>query len=83
MKTILSLAFVGGLLFAGSAATAAVIAPPVPHSAAGLIQVRDGCGHGYHENHRGDCVPNRDRWSGDGCDRYHHRDRWGHCRRNW
>ena len=80
MKSILSLAFVGGLLFAGSAATAAVIAPPAPHASVNVLQVRDGCGRGYHENRWGRCVRNRD-W--DGCGRYYHMNRWGRCVRNW
>jgi hypothetical protein len=86
MKAILSLAFAAGLLFAGSAATAAVMAPPAPHSSAGLIQVRDGCGRGNHENRWGRCVSNDREWHdyrGDGCDRWHHRNRWGRCVRNW
>jgi hypothetical protein len=82
MKSIFALAFVSGLLFAGSAATASVIAPPAPHSSLNVIQVRDGCGRGYHANRWNHCVPNGDRWV-DGCDRWHHRDRWGHCIRNW
>jgi len=88
MKSILSLAFVGGLLFASSAATAAVMAPPAPHaSSIQVLQVRDGCGRGYHQNRRGRCVENEDRgWGGgrgDGCGRYYHRNRWGRCIRNW
>ena len=90
MKTILSLAFVGGLLFAGSAATAGVMAPPALHSpSVNVLQVRDGCGRGYHANRWGRCVSNdRDwgrggRWDGDGCGRYYHRNRWGRCVRNW
>lgn len=85
MKSILSLAFVGGLLFASSAATAAVMAPPAPHaSSVQVLQVRDGCGRGYHANRWGRCVVNRDgRGWGDGCGRYQHRNRWGRCVRNW
>ena len=91
MKSIVAFAFAAGLLFAGSAS--AMMAPPAPHvQASGLIQVRDGCGRGYHENRHGRCVANDDdrdwddhhrrgRW--DGCDRWHHLDRWGHCVRNW
>ena len=92
MKLILSLAFAAGLLGATSA-SAAMMAPPAPHTPTGsLIQVRDGCGHGFHENRHGRCVENededrdwrdhRDRHHGDGCDRWHH---WshGHCVRNW
>jgi hypothetical protein len=87
MKTILSLAFVGGLLFAGSAATAAVMAPPAPHtSSVGVLQVRDGCGRGYHEGRHGRCVSNDIDWRyhrhGDGCDRWHHWYR-GRCVRNY
>jgi hypothetical protein len=82
MKTILSLAFAGGLLFAGSAATAAVIAPPAPHASVNAIQVRDGCGRGYHTNRWGRCVSDGRGW-GDGCGRYYHRNRWGRCVRNW
>ena len=85
MKTILSLALFSGLLFASSAATAAVIAPPAPHNSVSITQVRDGCGRGYHENRWGRCVVNRDGrgWGGDGCGRYYHRNRWGRCVRNW
>jgi hypothetical protein len=89
MKLMLSLAFTTGLLLAGATSASAMMAPPAPQSHAnGLIQVRDGCGRGYHENRHGRCVENdddrewRDHRHGDGCDRYHH---WshGHCVRNW
>ena len=94
MKSILALALGAGLLLAGSGAASAMMAPPAPHSAAGsIIQVRDGCGRGYHENRHGRCVENEDEdrgdrgWGdrhrhGDGCDRWHH---WWHgrCVRNW
>ena len=91
MKSILALSFAAGLLLAGSGAASAMMAPPAPHSGAGsIIQVRDGCGHGFHENRRGRCVENDgdDRgWDdhrrhGDGCDRWHH---WSHgrCVRNY
>ena len=93
MKLVLSLAFTAGLLLAGATSTSAMMAPPAPHSgASGLIQVRDGCGPGFHQNRHGRCVENDDadwhdgdrnwRDRGDGCDRYHH---WhhGHCVRNW
>ncbi|HEY4940143.1 MAG TPA: hypothetical protein VII56_01840 [Rhizomicrobium sp.] len=91
MKLILSLTFTAGLLLAGATSASAMMAPPAPHShAAGLIQVRDGCGRGYHENRHGRCVENDgddSAWDdhhrhGDGCDRWHH---WshGHCVRNW
>jgi len=88
MKTILSLAFAGGLLFAGSAATAAVMAPPAPHSSVNVLEVRDGCGRGFHANRWGRCVSNGYGWGrgwggGDGCGRYYHRNRWGRCVRNW
>ena len=95
MKSILALAFGAGLLLAGSGAASAMMAPPAPHSgAASIIQVRDGCGRGYHENRRGRCVLNDgDNWGGndwrhrdrdgDGCDRWHHRNRWGRCVRNF
>jgi hypothetical protein len=87
MKLVLSLAFAAGLVFAGSTGASAFMAPPAPHShAGGIVQVRDGCGRGYHRNRHGRCVENRDwddRGRDDGCDRYHHRDRWGHCARNW
>lgn len=87
MKTILPLALAGGLLFAGSAATASVIAPPAPHASVNVIQVRDGCGRGFHANRWGHCVSDRSdwgrRWGGDGCGRYYHRNRRGHCVRNW
>ena len=86
MKSILSLAFVGGLLFASSAATAAVMVPPAPHaSSVQVLQVRDGCGRGYHANRWGRCVSNGGGWGrgGDGCGRYYHRNRWGRCVRNW
>ena len=92
MKSILALSFAAGLLFAGAGAASAMMAPPAPHSgASGLIQVRDGCGRGYHENRHGRCVPNDDDdrgWGdrhdrGDGCDRWHHRNRWGRCVRNF
>lgn len=87
MRTILSLALTGTLLFAGSA-SATMMAPPAPHASTNIIQVRDGCGRGYHENRWGHCVPN-DAWRGagwhrgDGCGRYYHRNRWGRCVRNW
>lgn len=92
MKSILALSFAAGLLLAGSGAASAMMAPPAPHSAAGsIIQVRDGCGRGYHENRRGRCVENdgddsawddHHRRHGDGCDRWHHR--WhGRCVRNY
>jgi len=93
MKLILSLGLATGLLLAGAASASAMMAPPAPQAhASGLIQVRDGCGHGFHENRHGRCVENdddrgwrdrdRDRHHGDGCDRWHH---WshGHCMRNW
>ncbi len=91
MKLILSLAFTTGLLLAGAGSASAMMAPPAPQShGSGLIQVRDGCGHGYHQNRHGHCVENDDEdrdWGdhhrhGDGCDRWHH---WshGHCMRNW
>ena len=89
MKTILALAFGAGLLLAGSGAASAMMAPPAPHSAAGsIIQVRDGCGRGFHENRHGRCVENDDDRGygdrhGDGCDRWHHRNRWGRCVRNF
>lgn len=87
MKLVLPLAVAAGLLFAGSAS--AMMAPPAPHTHLnGLIQVRDGCGRGYHENRHGRCVENDDYRDdrhgrhGDGCDRWHHR--WhGRCVRNW
>ena len=90
MKLILSLTFTAGLLLAGATSASAMMAPPAPQShAGGLIQVRDGCGRGYHENRHGRCVENDDDrgWDdhhrhGDGCDRWHH---WSHgrCVRNW
>jgi len=89
MKSFFALAFVSGLLFAGSAATASVMAPPAPHSSMNVIQVRDGCGHGFHTNRWGRCVSNGWGWNGggwhggDGCGRYYHRNRWGRCTRNW
>ncbi|MEI9887721.1 MAG: hypothetical protein WDN08_14705 [Rhizomicrobium sp.] len=85
MKLILSLAFTAGLLVAGATSASAMVAPPAPQStSAGLIQVRDGCGRGYHENRRGRCVRNDDYGRrGDGCGRYQHRNRWGRCVRNW
>jgi hypothetical protein len=90
MKQILSLAFTVGLLVAGAASASAMTVPPAPRShSTGLIQVRDGCGHGYHMNRHGRCIENDDdsgwgdhRTQGDGCDRWHHR-RHGHCVRNW
>ncbi|HXC55087.1 MAG TPA: hypothetical protein VNU97_07315 [Rhizomicrobium sp.] len=89
MKLFLSLAFISGLLLAGATSASAMLAPPAPHSSAhGIIDVRDGCGRGYHQNRHGRCVANDDDWNdrhvrSDGCDRFHHRDRWGHCARNW
>ena len=94
MKSILALALGAGLLLAGSGAASAMMAPPAPHSnAAGIIDVRDGCGRGMHENRHGRCVENDDdrgwddrdhhRHDGDGCDRWHHRNRWGRCVRNF
>ena len=89
MKALLSFAFLTGLLLAGASSASAMMAPPTPHShSAGVLEVRDGCGRGYHLNRWGHCVGN-DGWhdSGwrwvDGCDRYHHRNRWGRCVRNW
>ena len=96
MKFALTLALGAGLLFAGAASAA--IAPPVPAGHTQIIQVRDGCGRGWHRNHRGECRPNRDRfedgdshgdWHGDwhggwgGCGRHYHRNRWGRCVPNW
>jgi hypothetical protein len=90
MKLILSLTFTAGLLLAGAGAASAMMVPPAPHSnASGAIQVRDGCGRGFHENRHGRCVRNDDDgWRdgdhrrGDGCGRHHHRNRWGRCVRD-
>jgi len=88
MRALLSFVFATGLLVAGASSASAMMAPPAPQShGASVLQVRDGCGRGWHRNGWGHCV--RDygwhsgwRW-GDGCDRYHHRNRWGRCVPNW
>ncbi len=90
MKHFPTLALTAGFLLAAAAAASAMTPPPAPPShTAGLIQVRDGCGHGYHMNRHGHCIENDDdrgwddrRYRGDGCDRWHHR-RHGRCVPNW
>lgn len=65
MKIILSLAFMAGLALATATPAAAMMAPPAPHAQSGsLIQVRDGCGRGFHEGRHGRCVRNDDGWDG-------------------
>jgi hypothetical protein len=86
MKTLLSLAFAAGLLAAGASSASAMIAPPAPQShAAGVLEIRDGCGRGWHQNKWGHCVRDYYGWQSrwDGCGRYYHRNRWGRCVRNW
>lgn len=89
MKFMLSLALGAGLMFADMASAA--VAPPIPAAHMTVIQVRDGCGRGWHRGRSGECRPDRFeggwdrhwRYGGEYCGRHYHRNRWGRCVPNW